>query len=330
MTVQIHLPYALKPDGYLVSAADAEKNVDHVCPSCREVVTLRRGEKRIAHFSHRGNSECMGESAIHKIAKMLVVEEIECNANRGTTITLKGTCEHCDSATDKPIPPGTFTKGQAEVALGDYRVDAAAYRNDEIALCIEVRHTHSVNLEKSLDLPYYWVEVDAIEIIKDPGRWKVIASKLKPVVCASCKDEICQTQKSLAKHGFPEGICTPIFNPERSPYVAALEQCWKCKKDIPVFWWDGVPFCQNRPPEPRPKTIVYRYSKQYGGKYWMNTCPCCHSSQGDNFLFLFEGGVLRNEKLYLSEEGASSAHVTVHAGAGAAEAFIRTVFRGRY
>ncbi|HKO92826.1 MAG TPA: hypothetical protein VJU61_16840 [Polyangiaceae bacterium] len=29
-----------------------------------------------------------------------------------------------------------------------------------------------------------------------------------------------------------------------------------------------------------------RYSKQFGGSYWMNTCIECGASQGDNFVFL--------------------------------------------
>lgn len=43
----------------------------------------------------------------------------------------------------------------------------------------------------------------------------------------------------------------------------------------------------------------HRYSKQFGGSYWANTCPHCDAVQGDNFLFLgtqplFKGLPLRD------------------------------------
>ena len=53
-----------------------------------------------------------------------------------------------------------------------------------------------------------------------------------------------------------------------------------------------MPFCDSLPPELRPKIISFRYSKQYGGKYWANTYVNCGVTRGDNYLFLFEGAVL--------------------------------------
>ncbi|WP_457552592.1 hypothetical protein [Desulfobacula sp.] len=80
--------------------------------------------------------------------------------------------------------------------------------------------------------------------------------------------------------------------PVTAKYVAGVETYFKCKNEIPVFWWDGIPFCQEEPPDPKPKTIKLKYSKKYGGSYWANTCANCGMTQGDNFLFLFENGPL--------------------------------------
>lgn len=94
------------------------------------------------------------------------------------------------------------------------------------------------------------------------------------------------------RHGVPRDLYAPRYQTDDRPFVAELETCFRCRKDTPVFWWDGVPFAETAPPWPMPANIKRRYSKTYGGKYWANTCFHCGALQGDNFLFLFENGVL--------------------------------------
>jgi hypothetical protein len=69
-------------------------------------------------------------------------------------------------------------------------------------------------------------------------------------------------------------------------YTGALGVCWKCGTKTPWWHWPGVPFCETPPPEPKPRVVQFRYSKQFGGSYWLNTCIQCGAVQGDNFVFL--------------------------------------------
>lgn len=321
------IPYALGPDGYLVPAEKAERGVGYCCPSCKCSVFLRKGEVRIAHFYHTSNSDCSGESVIHKTAKRLIVEAVE-EISRGGSVTLKLLCENCDAVTDRSVGRKRITRAVEEVVIGDCRVDVVAFLDEYPALCIEVRNTSEVTCEKAQGLDCYWIELDAYDVVNDNRLWRPVASALKPVLCESCKEEARETIDILDKYGYPRGICSTVFRPGQSPYIVALEECWKCKERIPVFWWDGVPFAQDTPPEPRPRTIQYRYSKQYGGSYWMNTCPRCRGSQGDNFLFLFGGGVLNSEKLFLRKEEQGDGSVTISSGRSVFNNFIRTMNGG--
>jgi competence protein CoiA len=45
--------YAFSSSGELVDAIDAIHQIDYLCPECRGIVRLRRGEERAAHFFHR-------------------------------------------------------------------------------------------------------------------------------------------------------------------------------------------------------------------------------------------------------------------------------------
>jgi len=90
-----------------------------------------------------------------------------------------------------------------------------------------------------------------------------------------------------------------------------------------VFWWLGVPFCQKNPPEPKPKTIQLRNSKQWGGKYWANTCPNCNVIQGDNHLFISENSPFAGLPLNYQ----NSQNIKIVSGSEAVSAFYKVLNR---
>ncbi|BES73846.1 hypothetical protein RE428_48640 (plasmid) [Marinobacter nanhaiticus D15-8W] len=326
----LQLPYALSDLESLVSANDAIKGQQYHCPNCRDAVTLRRGEERAAHFAHRPGTGCNTESAIHKIAKRLIADTINLNATSSDrTITIVRECEHCGQAVDQLLPAKTFTSADEEVRIGEYRCDAVGYRESAIALGVEIRHTHAVDDVKSGSLAVPWIELDAQAVIANPFRWEALASRLKTALCGPCKNEVKSIVQAATRWKIPRHLYSPVFNPDRSQFIAGKEACWKCKNVIPVFWWKGVPFAETAPPEPRPPTIQFRYSKQFGGKYWANTCPQCKSTQGDNFLFLFDNGPLRSSRLPLRHIPGVHGDVTISTGPGAVNEFINKVF-GKY
>jgi hypothetical protein len=71
------------------------------------------------------------------------------------------------------------------------------------------------------------------------------------------------------------------------PYRAAARSCFKCGERIVVYTWLGHGVrSDDRPPEPRPRTVVQRTTAQSRGmRYWLNSCPACKFTQGDNYLY---------------------------------------------
>ena len=75
--------------------------------------------------------------------------------------------------------------------------------------------------------------------------------------------------------------------------------CWRCGKKTAVYSWVGKKlFGVKTPPQPMPKTLRYKFSKQAGHNYWVNTCFYCGSIQGDWFLYCEPDGVFFDEEKF--------------------------------
>ncbi|MCM1985611.1 competence protein CoiA family protein [Methanococcoides seepicolus] len=61
-------------DGFIVSAEDADKGVDHRCPGCNDILRPRSGPKTTPHFYHLKTKECTAskESILHSNSKYLL------------------------------------------------------------------------------------------------------------------------------------------------------------------------------------------------------------------------------------------------------------------
>jgi hypothetical protein len=181
-----------------------------------------------------------------------------------------------------------FSRAEIEQRLGSFVCDVVALRGSEPVLAIEVLATHAVEEEKARELSIPWIEVSAEAIVENPYNWAPIRARLKSVHCAECKDYLRKLREVAERWNQQISEHAAYRDPSRAIYLAALERCYTCNNDIVVYWWPGVPFCEQEPPKPRPRTIEFRHSKTYGGSYWANTCPSCGALQGDNFLFLFQ------------------------------------------
>lgn len=325
----LKIPYGINDAGELVSAENATKDCLYFCPCCSTKLIYKAGDIRAKHFSHSFDSTCNIETILHKTAKLLIKQAITDNATNKRAIDIKHCCGNCQSNFLTKLPLKTFSKASEEIKVSDYICDVVGYRSTEIALGIEILVTHKVSEDKAKNLPIYWVELNAEEVIKKPYQWHPTQSQLKTIYCPDCKNHFKHIQQIADKWGIDKCLYSPVKNPEKSPYIAEIETCFKCKEKIPVFWWRGVPFCESEPPTPRPKTIKYRKSKTYGGSYWANTCANCGMLQGDNFLFLFPNAPLRG--LPLSNETLSQtkpvASLRVLAGDEAVSEFMNVMNR---
>ena len=135
-------------------------------------------------------------------------------------------------------------------------------------------------LPNRISVPY--IELEGNEVIANPKVWKPITDNFKPPTCDKCKSNYLRFQAKVKQIAEASKIELPI-----AYYRYGFCKCWKCKNDIIVFAWpkDGMHDDSAPKTKPIPQTVQYRFSKTVGQKYWVNTCPYCHSIQGDFFLY---------------------------------------------
>jgi len=323
----LKVPYGLDTSNTLVSAEDASHSHIYRCPSCNIKLIYKSGDIRTKHFSHPSNSKCNIESVLHKTAKSLICRAISENAAGNQPIRLNSTCQNCDIKFDIILNPKLFSHANEEVPISEYVCDVVAYKNNNVALAIEVLNTHKVGTEKAKKLPVYWIELKAEDIIKNAFYWKPTQSYLKPSLCTKCKAHIKHVYKVADKWKIDRSLYTPVKKLGIATYIADTEKCFKCNNEIPVFWWKGVPFCEHEPPSPRPQTIKYRTSKQYGGAYWANTCAYCKILQGDNFLFRFDNAPLKGLPLVGEDDSHEQSSLTILTGDETEKEFYKVLRR---
>lgn len=288
---ELLVPYGKRSDGELVRVADADKSSTYFCPGCDDRLILRDGEKRLKNFAHSSN-QCSAESLWHRTAKALLRMVIERNASgESDMIKLQCTCKSCGEVNAVSIKSKHFDGATEEHRQGEFVCDVVAFGEGRERLALEVVYTNPMSELKKQNLSIPWIELSALDVIENPYTWRPISAKLLDWTCRVCRTPAPTVQDVADRFGIERSLYSIDKSDLSAKYVAAVENCYGCKQDIPVFWWRGVPFCEELPPEPRPKTIRYRYSKMYGGKYWANVCAGCGAPQGDNFLFL-NGGVL--------------------------------------
>lgn len=298
------VPYGLDDSGELVSASNASKGNIYACPCCKDSLVFRDGATRSRHFAHPSSSNCSFESILHITAKRLINDVITKNALGFTEIELTNCCKNCGVKFNSKLPINTFTSAGEEIIVGEYICDVVGYRENTIALGVEIFNTHKVGVVKGDNLSIYWIELKAEDVLLEPTKWAPTQGKLKQSFCGDCKHHMQHILYTADRWGVNRSLYSLVKNPDVSAFIADTEKCFKCKEEIPVFWWKGVPFCEETPPEPRPHTIKYKYSKKFGGSYWVNTCANCSMLQGDNFIFLFDSAPFKG--LPLSERATPS------------------------
>ncbi len=286
MDTELLVPYGQNSEGKLISAAEATRQTDYYCPACLSPLVLHAGQSVVRHFAHKSNSPCNSETIAHKTAKRLLAQIISEYQNTKTpSILITCDCTYCSDSTSIKLPKNSFTSATEEYRIGNFICDVIAFRGSTPVLGIEVLVTHAVDEKKSSELKIPWIELTATEVLDNPYFWRPTASRLKSITCNECKKHI-EKLKTLADQ-WSQPLHEParFQNPSKDTYLSAIECCWKCKREILVYWWNEVPFATKAPPEPKPKTIQYRYSKNFGGSYWANTCPSCSAVQGDTSFF---------------------------------------------
>lgn len=165
------VPYAADAAQCLVDPTTAQEG-PFLCLECHEPVSLRREHLRqgrvvVAHFSHKPGSTCAGESVLHLVAKMRLVEAL---THCERPFVIHRVCQRfgCDATHDEPWAPPAFDSAAQEVALDTYRLDVAALQGGSVVFGFEVYYRHRVGRVKAADLRVPWFEVQAEPTARDP------------------------------------------------------------------------------------------------------------------------------------------------------------------
>lgn len=280
--LELRVPFAIDGEDRLHSPETAEKGKTYFCPACKEVVILKRGEIRTAHFAHKVSETCNQETIIHKTAKLLVQKAVnDWKSGKSDSPTLQRECQICYTRISQSLPE------KVDSAILEYRLpdgfiaDVALNVNGKPEAAIEIRVTHAVDEVKANRLSVPFIELDGYDVIENPAVWKPIEDKFKPLICAQCKSTYSRFQARARQIAKASNLELPDVY-----YRYGICKCWKCKREIVVFTWpkDGMHDQSAPKVKPIPRTVQYRFSKTVGDKYWANTCPYCQSIQGDFFL----------------------------------------------
>lgn len=329
-TDEFLVPFGVAEDGRLIARDMVEKGQRYRCPECETELIVKAGEIRRRYLAHRADTACEPESVTHKTAKLLVAQVVnDWKSGRGTVPIVERVCSGCSAPWTAPLPLRISGAAVEATVKGRWRVDVALTQEDEIVAAVEILHTHRTVGEKASDLPVPWTELSASAVVEEPLLWRPVGGTKPTKPCPSCETaaaarRVEQAQRRQALLDLGQRLNQPV--PDRA-YETGSQRCWECQRETLVYRWDGQPWATRSPPEPRPRTVTFCFSKTVGYKYWANTCGGCDALQGDHFMFndpkgAFYGGAFVEPPV----RRRSSWDRT---GTTAANAFMNRVFGGR-
>ena len=173
-----------KISGDITFAPHALKKRKYTCLDCDDDVVVRKGKKRIAHFSHLSAIKCSGESVMHKSTKQWIQTIVN-----DPEFVIWTQCYVCLRTFD--VVRGCASLGAVvECWAKPHRIDVALFKNNKIAAFVEVFHTHATSMTKrvALESTAGWqcpvTEIKAINLVEAeyPKRFRCMT----PRRCSVC------------------------------------------------------------------------------------------------------------------------------------------------
>lgn len=179
--------------GEVVHALTAPRGERYRCPQCLELVVLKRGERRRAHFAHGADSDCAGESVEHRAAKRLAAqrlrEQLEESGSIAWLVACVGPGTPCptDARLERTLALRAWADVREEVTVGAYRADVAVLgASGEALFALEVFHAHRVDAEKAAGLTVPWIEVTSAALLERKALLAMHGSG-SLLRCAACE-----------------------------------------------------------------------------------------------------------------------------------------------
>lgn len=283
----VKIPYALDDKKNLIKIDEAEKKNKYFCPYCHVPVIVRKGNIRVHHFAHKSNDVCSQETAVHKIAKLLIQKRItNWKNNRAPSPQFYRHCQICNQKEPQPLP-NKVEKADLEVLLPNGYIIDVALMSEEIPIAaIEIKVTHAVDNIKASSLSIPFVEIDGFEVLNHEHLYNPLRDHFKPYTCSECKKRLRNYIDRARKYAQKINLQLP-----ESYYRYRFSKCWRCKEFILVFTWPNHQIDDvNKPTKlPIPHTIQCRNFLHKEKPVWANCCPFCNSPQNDAPLYKYNG-----------------------------------------
>lgn len=221
---RVAVPFALDEEGrWILAAFHPDPRHGHVCPFCRDAVTLRQAERTLRklghetvarskvriHWMHRhrtcaeassgirrkGRSRRRHESEtrLHKRVKRLIVCEIEAwtrGCREAPLLEYSCSNRQCSNPTKTvSLNPHVVTAAVEHGLSSGHVADVALLdASGDLILGVEVYVTHQVGAEKRAAVEIPWVELDAYQY--EPGRWRVRQCFETAELCNDCRTQV--------------------------------------------------------------------------------------------------------------------------------------------
>lgn len=273
---QLLIPYAIRA-GQLVHISEVEsgKHDDCLCAGCGEGLVARKGEKVSHHFAHGPDSNCKGETVLHKVAKLIAAEKIENCVREGRDMWIRWRCKSCPD-----FHEGNLVKVVAGVeierSLGPARPDILLrdhQGNPRIAVELVVTHppeASTVNFYRTSKITLVTIKVKTLEDLEAlrlaealPVSWVDACTRQK---CPKCRAGLWGRSLSVI-----HSHCHKCRGPMRVAKVD-VETIYGSSAYDDYGGATGLRSCD---------CALLRGTGVHlrqGGKEWLNYCPSCSQS----------------------------------------------------
>lgn len=196
MMNSVKLGWGIGKDGKYkhIRSVDNGLKCDCLCPDCQQPLVANQGNVKRWHFSHASNTECKGESLIHRLAKQVILDAARIrkalliSSNGGTVYEQDKDGIVHSKAWYAPERQYHIQQSEAEAKLGSQIVDVLCYNSNGNALAVEIFYTHKksdVDVEK-----FAKNSVEAIEIDVSGIPWDVTYEQIEQAVLLNARRRV--------------------------------------------------------------------------------------------------------------------------------------------
>lgn len=269
---------ALEDTAKIVHIKHATKDHTYSCLNCEDKLIPKQGIKIAHHFSHHSGVECVGESYLHKVAKLVLIEYL--TRNRSIVIN-----RHKHAETSELIAHVENISSDATIKQ-EYRLDNGniadvAVISDDKLIIFEVLVTHKT---KEGSRPEPWYELLAEDIIDERENERTIPFWDQ----RQLDSPRMKAGKTVLDFGQNKGKMikdVPItyihYLTQKFPFINYKDKLVLAPK---LILSDGDRFLLERKPEYKDQACLYMKQKCYGCKgdlpveyeNWKTFCKKCY------------------------------------------------------